>query len=146
MGNKGIRYERELKDKLLKRNGFFAERSAGSLDTDLFASYKCISFVIEVKSSKNKNIYLSDKKLKEQHRKYQMLQDEYEIPTRYFYRWTTRKHIDLIDKWMVFKLDFETTKKGNPVLRWDNGKPLRLWMDEVKDWVEKNNFQVVERF
>jgi len=144
MGSMGSTYENELKNKVLSQNGFFSERSAGSLDTDLTIVYKGIGFIAEVKSSKKKKLYFSSDRLYEQLKTYIMVEDKFDVPVKYFYRWKTRKHMDLEDKWMVFGLDdFDTTNQGNPMLIWDNGIPIKKWMENVKKWTKKNDLQVV---
>lgn len=127
-------YERELRDDMLKDNGIFANRSAGSLDIDLSVLYNEFGCIIEVKSSKKKTVYLSGKRLRKQFNGYGDLKNKYNIPIYYAFRWKTRKHMDKIDKWKIYEYDsIEKTKDGNPILRWDNGSPLKDWIKCIKE-------------
>lgn len=128
------KYERELQDDVLRANGIFGRRSSGSLVIDVTALYGGKGVIFEVKSSKDKTVYLSGKRLKEQFEKYGDLKTEYKVPILYAFRWKTRKHIDMIDKWRVFLYeDIDFTSQDNPILKWDDGMKMDNWIKEFKE-------------
>jgi len=128
------KYERELQDDVLRANGIFGRRSSGSLVIDVTALYGGKGVIFEVKSSKDKTVYLSGKRLKEQFEKYGDLKTEYKVPILYAFRWKSGKHWDKINNWRIFKYnEIEHTKQGNPVLRWENGIDMKKWIKDFKN-------------
>lgn len=127
-------YESELEKDILKDNGIFARRSGGSEVIDVMALYQMKGVIFEVKSKKEKTVYLSGERLTRQFNGYQDLIDEYNVRIIYAFRYKTYKHWDKIDKWRVYKYnDIETTNQDNPVLRWESGQPMREWIKEFKE-------------
>jgi len=117
---------------------FLVVRGAGSLGVDLVAVRGDVSFLIEVKSSKDETLYLSDqKRLKEQAEKIEEICTDTKLLPIYAYR--LKRHRG--DKWRLFTMDIEglskkyrvlnkklpsvrTTVHDNYKLPWEDGMPL----------------------
>jgi len=128
------KYERELQDDILRANNIFGRRSSGSFVIDVTALYYEKGVIFEVKSSQEKTVYLSGKRLTKQYQEYVDLQEKYGVPIFYALRWKSYKHWDTINNWRVYPLkEIEKTDQGNPVLRWENGIPMEDWLEDFKD-------------
>ncbi len=117
---------------------FLVVRGAGSLGVDLVAVRGDVSFLIEVKSSKDETLYLSDqKRLKEQAEKIEDICTDTKLLPIYAYR--LKRHRG--DKWRLFTMDIDglskkyrvlnkklpsvkTTVHDNYKLPWVDGMPL----------------------
>jgi len=85
-----------------KDNPFLVSRGAGSLGVDLLAVRGPISLMIEVKSSKDSTIYLSDqKRLQEQREDIERTAKQCQVVPLYAYRLKGRRG----QKWKLFTLD-----------------------------------------
>lgn len=117
---------------------FLVVRGAGSLGVDLVAVRGDVSFLIEVKSSKDDVLYLSDqKRLTEQAEKIKEICLETKLLPMYAYRLKGCRG----DKWKLFTMEIEglskkyrilnkklpnikTTVHDNYKIPWDEGMPL----------------------
>lgn len=121
---------------------FLVVRGAGSLGIDLIVMRNVHYFAFEVKSSKNKTIYLSgDNRLSEQADKMKELSEELNIRMYYPQRLKTKKHIE---KWKMFRVKTKVsnivgtnipavpcTVHGNRKLEFDEGLPLSDFLNAV---------------
>lgn len=125
---------------------FLVVRAAGSLGADLVAVRESLSFLVEVKSSKEKLLHFSDAaRLVDQLNEIRTGCSRAGVLPIYAYR---LKNVRGADAWRVFTLDgmtldgrpgllyrnlpkMERTPKGFPVLRWENGQPLGSFLEFV---------------
>lgn len=124
---------------------FLVVRAAGSLGADLVALRDDVSFLVEVKSSKNQLLHFTDSpRLTEQIRLIQTQCEQSGVLPIYAYRLKGFRG----DAWRLFTLAHlalngrvgqlyerlprvETTTKGNHVLRWKNGMTLAAFLNCV---------------
>ncbi|RLF49799.1 MAG: Holliday junction resolvase [Thermoplasmata archaeon] len=126
------------------KNPFIVIRAAGSFGVDLVAVRHDLSFPIEVKASKKKKIHFSDsEKLKLQAEKMLGLCSRAGLVPIYAYRLKNVRG----DSWRVYTMNIDrtklsqkyakiyailpkirTTKSGNRVLDWEDGKPLNEFL------------------
>lgn len=132
------KWEREAVSKLTD-DGFFARRTAGSADPDIYAVYYKHPIFIEVKSSRKKVRYLSDGK---GHSELKQFMDYIDLCANrgvrgyYFFRYITHKHVP---KWKVVRIpesphliELDKTKSGTVKLTYDDGITYDEWLKVVK--------------
>lgn len=125
---------------------FLVVRAAGSLGADLVALRHDLSFLVEVKSSKQAHIHFSDSlRLREQVAEIRAQCERSGVLPIYAFR---RKGVRGGDPWRLFTLpgmrlygpvadlaaalpQIEKTAKGNDVLHWENGMPLASFLERV---------------
>lgn len=129
-----------------KSTPFLVVRAAGSLGADLVALRHDVSFLIEVKSSKQGRIHFSDSpRLSEQINEIRTQCERSGVLPIYAYR---RKSVRG-DAWRLFTLPgmnisgpaaelgrsmppIQKTAKGNDVLHWEAGMPLSKFLARVR--------------
>lgn len=129
----------------VQRHPFLVVRAAGSLGADLVALRHDVSFLVEVKSSKQGRLHFSDAlRLREQIQEIRTQCERSGILPVYAYR---RKGVRG-DAWRLFTLPemrlygnaawvygllppIEKTAKGNDMLNWEKGMPLATFLSHV---------------
>ena len=124
---------------------FLMVRAAGSLGADLVALRHDLSFLVEVKSSKQSKIYFSDSaRLVDQINEIRTQCERTGVLPLYAFR---RKSVRG-DAWRMFTLPglklsgsaaalarlvptIEKTEKGNDIIAWDRGIPLARFLEHV---------------
>lgn len=124
---------------------FLMVRAAGSLGADLVALRHDLSFLVEVKSSKQSKIYFSDSaRLVDQINEIRTQCERTGVLPLYAFR---RKSVRG-DAWRLFTLPgmkltgsaanlarlvptIEKTEKGNDIIAWDRGIPLARFLEHV---------------
>ncbi len=125
---------------------FLVVRGAGSLGVDLVAVRGDVSFLIEVKSSKEDVLYLSDqKRLTEQAQEMKQICLETKLLPMYAYRLKGCRG----DKWKLFTMDIDglskkyrilnrklpnlkTTVHNNYKIPWEEGMPLSKFLNYLE--------------
>jgi Holliday junction resolvase len=125
---------------------FLVVRAAGSLGADLVALRHDLSFLVEVKSSKQAHIHFSDSpRLREQIAEIRAQCERSGVLPIYAFR---RKGVRGGDAWRLFTLpgvrlygpvaqlatalpQIEKTAKGNDVLHWEKGMALAAFLERV---------------
>lgn len=128
------------KYKVFSEMPLLVNRGAGSLGVDLMAVRANLNYIIEVKASSSKTIYLNGR-LDEQRQKIKKMGEQFGIISMYAFR---LKH-EHAERWKVFGIDIDhlpslaKTTQGGYKLEWEDGMYLsefasdfstRCWWDK----------------